>query len=147
MPVSNSLNIKAGTLKLAATFPVELSDNREISGTLENFGWSDDRIKIDKSFVDTAGSNVRAEAIIKTVIGLGAALSVPVLIEGVETATQLKFAVETECEEVQGFYLGKPMSVDALGDFYAEYQSELTAHNLAKSHKASSLNFKRAWSF
>ena len=103
-----------------------------------------DRIKIDKSFVDTAGSNVRAEAIIKTVIGLGAALNVPVLIEGVETAHQLKFAVETDCEEVQGYYLGRPMSIDVLGDFYAEYGNELTAQNLAKSKKASALKFKRA---
>ena len=103
-----------------------------------------DRIKIDKSFVDTAGGNVRAEAIIKTVIGLGAALNVPVLIEGVETARQLKFAVDAHCEEVQGYYLGRPMSVDVLSDFYAEYENVLTAQNLAKSLKHSALEIKRA---
>ena len=102
------------------------------------------RIKIDKSFVDTAGGNVRAEAIIKTVIGLGAALNVPVLIEGVETARQLAFAVEADCEEVQGYYLGRPMSVNVLGDFYAEYENDLTAQNLSISQKASALKFKRA---
>lgn len=103
-----------------------------------------DRIKIDKSFVDTALNNVRTEAIIKTVIGLGAALNVPVLIEGVETARQLEFAVESECEEVQGYHLGRPMSVRLLGDFYGGYENDLTAQNLAKSQKISTLKIKRA---
>ena len=103
-----------------------------------------DRIKIDKSFVDAAVNNVRAEAIIKTVIGLGTALNVPVLIEGVETLGQLKFAVEAGCEEVQGYYLGRPLAIETVGGFYTDYQNELTARNLAKSQKASSLKLKRA---
>lgn len=103
-----------------------------------------DRIKIDKSFVDAAVNNVRAEAIIKTVIGLGTALNVPVLIEGVETLGQLKFAVEAGCEEVQGYYLGRPLAIETVGGFYTDYQNELTAQNLAKSQKASSLKLKRA---
>jgi diguanylate cyclase len=103
-----------------------------------------DRIKIDKSFVDAAVNNVRAEAIIKTVIGLGAALNVPVLIEGVETQGQLKFAVETGCEEVQGYYLGRPLAVEVMDRFYADYKDELTAQNLAKSQKDSIQKLKRA---
>ncbi len=103
-----------------------------------------DRIKIDKSFVDAAVNNVRAEAIIKTVIGLGAALNVPVLIEGVETFGQLKFAVDAGCEEVQGYYLGRPLAIEIVNGFYSEYQNELTSQNLAKSQKDSSLKFKRA---
>jgi diguanylate cyclase (GGDEF)-like protein len=69
-----------------------------------------DRIKIDKSFVQMAGTNSRAEAIFRTVIGLGGALGVPVLVEGVETDEQLDFAVKAGCEELQGYRFGKPMS-------------------------------------
>jgi diguanylate cyclase (GGDEF)-like protein len=69
-----------------------------------------DRIKIDKSFVQTAGTNTRAEAIFRTVIGLGGALGVPVLVEGVETQEQLDFAIATGCEELQGYRFGMPMS-------------------------------------
>ena len=68
-----------------------------------------DRIKIDKSFIAVAGSNTRADAIFKTVIGLGAVLGVPVLVEGVETGDQLAMAVASGCEEVQGFYFGQPI--------------------------------------
>jgi diguanylate cyclase (GGDEF)-like protein len=76
-----------------------------------------DRIKIDKSFIQLVESNTRAEAIFKTVIGLGAALSVPVLVEGVETREQLDFAAAAGCEEVQGFHFGRPIpsaDMDAL---------------------------------
>jgi diguanylate cyclase (GGDEF)-like protein len=69
-----------------------------------------DRIKIEKSFVQMAGGNSRAEAIFRTVIGLGGALGVPVLVEGVENDEQLDFAVRAGCEELQGYRFGKPMS-------------------------------------
>ena len=77
-----------------------------------------DRIKIDKSFIQLAGGNIRADAIFHTVIGLGAALRVPVLVEGVETQEQLDFAAASGCEEVQGFHFGQPVSTEAMGDIF-----------------------------
>jgi diguanylate cyclase (GGDEF)-like protein len=68
-----------------------------------------DRIKIDKSFVQSSGNNKRASAIFKTVIGLGKALEVPVLVEGVETHGQLALSKEGGCDEVQGYYFSKPL--------------------------------------
>ncbi len=68
-----------------------------------------DRIKIDKSFVQSSGNNNRASAIFKTVIGLGKALEVPVLVEGVETHAQLALSKEGGCDEVQGYYFSKPL--------------------------------------
>jgi diguanylate cyclase (GGDEF)-like protein len=73
-----------------------------------------DRIKIDKSFVQSTGTNVRAGAIFKSVIGLGKALQVPVLVEGVETDQQYAFALEAGVDEVQGFYFSKPMAMSRL---------------------------------
>jgi diguanylate cyclase (GGDEF)-like protein len=78
-----------------------------------------DRIKIDKSFIELAGSNVRADAIFHTVISLGAALHVPVLVEGVETSEQFRFASTSGCEEVQGFHFGKPISADSMDNLFA----------------------------
>jgi diguanylate cyclase (GGDEF)-like protein len=68
-----------------------------------------DRIKIDASFIQLTGSNERANALFKAVVGLGSALQVPVLVEGVETEAQFNFAHEAGCEEIQGFYLSKPI--------------------------------------
>lgn len=73
-----------------------------------------DRIKIDKSFIAVAGGNTRADAIFKTVIGLGSVLGVPVLVEGVETDDQLAIAVASGCEEVQGFHFGQPITTESL---------------------------------
>jgi EAL domain-containing protein (putative c-di-GMP-specific phosphodiesterase class I) len=77
-----------------------------------------DRIKIDKSFMQLAGGNTRADAIFKTVISLGEALGVPVLVEGVETDEHLAFAIGAGCEEVQGYLFGKPVSTPDLAALY-----------------------------
>ncbi len=77
-----------------------------------------DRIKVDGSFIQLTGNNERADAIFKAVVGLGAALSVPVLAEGVETAQQLAFAKDSGCEELQGFYFGRPIPEALLDDMY-----------------------------
>jgi diguanylate cyclase (GGDEF)-like protein len=108
-----------------------------------------DRIKIDKSFVQMAGTNPRAEAIFKTVIELGSALGVPVLVEGVETKEQLDFAIMAGCEELQGYRFGIPMSetetcamldalgaeaeLDALQDWQASYQRQAAREALLRA--------------
>ena len=68
-----------------------------------------DKIKIDRSFIQAVGQNERADSIFRAVAGMGKALSVPVLVEGIETAEQLEFARVLGCEEVQGYYHGRPM--------------------------------------
>lgn len=68
-----------------------------------------DRIKVDGSFIQQTGNNQRADAIFKAVIGIGVALNVPVLAEGVETSTQYAFAASSGCKEVQGFHLSRPL--------------------------------------
>jgi EAL domain-containing protein (putative c-di-GMP-specific phosphodiesterase class I) len=69
-----------------------------------------DRIKVDGSFIQLTGNNERADAIFKAVVGLGAALNVPVLAEGVESKQQLLFAKASGCGELQGFEFGRPVS-------------------------------------
>ena len=81
-----------------------------------------DRIKIDRSFIELAGNNSRADAIFQTIIGLGSALQVPVLAEGVETVEQLNIASKAGCEEVQGFLFGKPLSVAELTQFFDDHE-------------------------
>ena len=79
-----------------------------------------DRIKIDGSFIQQVGNNDRAGAIFKAVVGLGAALNVPVLAEGVETKAQLEFALGAGCQELQGFHFGRPVSQKLLPRICAE---------------------------
>lgn len=67
-----------------------------------------DKIKIDKSFILHSDASPQARAIIRAVLALGHSLNVPVLAEGVESAAQLQMLESEGCDEVQGFYLGKP---------------------------------------
>jgi diguanylate cyclase (GGDEF)-like protein len=89
-----------------------------------------DRIKIDGSFIQLTGNNERADAIFKAVIGLGAALRVPVLAEGIETEQQLLFAIESGCEELQGFHFGRPISERLMVELWTALNGRMTLANL-----------------
>ena len=68
-----------------------------------------DWLKIDKSFVAELGTNSTANALIQSMIALGDALDIAVVVEGIETSEQLKLLRLLQCEYVQGFHLAKPM--------------------------------------
>ena len=67
-----------------------------------------DKIKIDGSFIKSVNVNDQAAAIVRSVLGLGRALRLPVLAEGVETAAELAFLESELCDQVQGYLLGRP---------------------------------------
>jgi diguanylate cyclase (GGDEF)-like protein len=85
-----------------------------------------DRIKVDGSFIQLTGANERADEIFKAVVGLGKALRVPVLAEGVETFGQLAFAQAAGCEELQGFNFGRPIPQTLLTKLQSDLQNSLT---------------------
>jgi len=45
---------------------------------------------------------------VRSILGLGKSLDIPVLAEGVETQQQLDFLHAANCEEVQGYYFARP---------------------------------------
>jgi EAL domain-containing protein (putative c-di-GMP-specific phosphodiesterase class I) len=67
-----------------------------------------DKVKIDRSFVADMITNPQARAIIRSVIGLGRGLGVPVVAEGVETPEQLEALREEGCDQVQGYLIARP---------------------------------------
>ena len=71
-----------------------------------------DKIKIDGSFIKSVNINEQAAAIVRSVLGLGRALSLPVLAEGVETRAEFEFLESEQCDEAQGYLLGKPGRID-----------------------------------
>jgi diguanylate cyclase (GGDEF)-like protein/PAS domain S-box-containing protein len=71
-----------------------------------------DRIKIDQSFISNVGTNPQSAAIVRAVIGLARGLQLPVLAEGVETEEQLAFLSNEACDEVQGYFVGRPFPID-----------------------------------
>ncbi|MBV9969382.1 MAG: EAL domain-containing protein, partial [Xanthobacteraceae bacterium] len=76
-----------------------------------------DKIKIDQAFISNLDKNPQSAAIVRAIIGLGRALSLPVTAEGVETAEQLAFLARESCDEVQGYLIGKPLPIEAYASF------------------------------
>jgi diguanylate cyclase (GGDEF)-like protein len=74
-----------------------------------------DKIKIDSSFMQGINDG-RADAltVVRTIIALGRELRMRVTVEGVETAQQCDLLCETEADQVQGFYFGRPVPASEL---------------------------------
>lgn len=121
------LEITESTLLIenAATLAC-LSDIRSIgvSVALDDFGtgcsalshlrvFPVDRIKIDRSFVQEAVARPETAAIVRTIIGLAHDLGLQTTGEGVETRAQLRMLHEFGCDEIQGYLISRPRSLDA----------------------------------
>lgn len=67
------------------------------------------RLKVDGSFVRGIGRAKDDEKIVEAVVSLGQSLGLTVVAEGVETIEQLKFLKDRACDEIQGYWLSKPL--------------------------------------
>jgi diguanylate cyclase (GGDEF)-like protein len=72
-----------------------------------------DKIKIDGSFIKSVNVNDQGAAIVRSVLGLGRALNLVVLAEGVETNAEFEFLKKEFCNEAQGYLLGRPADIDS----------------------------------
>ncbi len=70
------------------------------------------RLKIDQSFVRNLTTDPEDAAITSAVIQLGHALNLKVVAEGVETKDQFMYLSAGGCDEVQGFYFGRPQPAE-----------------------------------
>jgi diguanylate cyclase (GGDEF)-like protein len=74
-----------------------------------------DKIKIDRSFIKALESDdAGAQNILRTIVSLGHSLEMKVTAEGVETLAQADFMNELKCDEIQGFYYGRPAAEEDL---------------------------------
>mgnify|MGYP005908779705 CR=1 FL=1 len=69
-----------------------------------------DKIKIDKSFVNSISTKEDALNIVKLIAGMAKSLNMKVIAEGVETEEQLERLQALGCDLVQGYLFGKPQS-------------------------------------
>jgi diguanylate cyclase (GGDEF)-like protein/PAS domain S-box-containing protein len=71
-----------------------------------------DSVKVDRSFVDGLGAESEDSAIVAAVVGLGHALGLSVVAEGVESEMQLAELVNLGCDRAQGFWFARPQPAD-----------------------------------
>ena len=76
-----------------------------------------DLAKIDRSFTRGIDVDVRQAAIATSIIELSHKLGLKVVAEGVETESQHRFLLEHRCDLIQGYWLARPLSLEAGLDF------------------------------
>ncbi|MCC8958031.1 EAL domain-containing protein [Bradyrhizobium sp. Pear77] len=70
------------------------------------------RIKIDQSFIRGMLSRPESAAIVKSIITLAKDLRIGVVAEGVEAAEQFDYLRQANCDEVQGYLIGRPVAAE-----------------------------------
>lgn len=73
-----------------------------------------DRLKIDQSFMKNITISQENASLARVIINMSKTLGIPVTAEGVETIEQLDFLRSSGCDEVQGYFIGRPMNPDSL---------------------------------
>jgi EAL domain-containing protein (putative c-di-GMP-specific phosphodiesterase class I) len=68
-----------------------------------------DTLKIDQSFVRGLPDDPYDVALSTAIIGMGKALDLTVIAEGVETEEQLRTLRGIDCSAIQGFFLSRPL--------------------------------------
>jgi len=79
-----------------------------------------DTLKIDKSFVDTVVTDSPTRTIAETIIGMGKKLGFHTIAEGVEDEIQFDLLKDIGCDNIQGFYMGKPMVSEKIEELLAD---------------------------
>ncbi len=85
-----------------------------------------DKLKIDQSFIRDLTSDPEDAAIVRTIIQMAHSLNLRTIAEGVEDAPTLEHLRRLGCDEIQGYYIAKPMPADAFVDFAAAYGRKIS---------------------
>ena len=76
-----------------------------------------DALKIDRSFISGIAESEESAALIHTLVGLGKALKLETLAEGIEDHAQLEALQRQHCDHGQGFLFARPLDVGAVEQF------------------------------
>ncbi|HEX7047304.1 MAG TPA: EAL domain-containing protein [Gammaproteobacteria bacterium] len=84
-----------------------------------------DIVKIDQSFVSAIEESERNARFLIKILEIANVLGVRTIAEGVETATQRDFLRASDCDQMQGFLLARPMSCENLEIFLRAHSSRV----------------------
>lgn len=79
-----------------------------------------DTLKVDKSFIDTVITDENTRIITESIIYMVKKLGFETIAEGVETQEQFDYLSAIDCDNIQGYYLGRPMPPEEIEELLAE---------------------------
>jgi len=71
-------------------------------------------LKVDMMFIRAIGTTLKSDELVRAILNIGHTLGLKVVAEGVESAEQVQFLKDINCDELQGFYFFKPTLIDEL---------------------------------
>lgn len=83
-----------------------------------------DELKIDKSFINDIHENPDDAAIASAIIAMALSLGLSVVAEGVEKKEQAELLRKMGCNQVQGYYFGRPMDAAGFTIKFREHVNE-----------------------
>lgn len=84
-------------------------------------------LKIDKCFILKLASQKDDQIIVRSTISMAHELGLMVVAEGVEDEPSLTWLKDAGCDYIQGYYLARPMALDAVIDWVDEYSADKLA--------------------
>ena len=79
-----------------------------------------DTLKVYKSFIDTVITDENTRIITESIIYMVKKLGFETIAEGVETQEQFDYLSAIDCDNIQGYYLGRPMPPEEIEELLAE---------------------------
>lgn len=81
-----------------------------------------DYLKVDRSFVKEATTNLNDAAIVSAIISMAHQINLKVVAEGVETTEHYDLLEFYQCDQIQGYFISKPLSAEQFWKFVCSDQ-------------------------
>ncbi|MDR2532108.1 MAG: bifunctional diguanylate cyclase/phosphodiesterase [Oscillospiraceae bacterium] len=83
-----------------------------------------DILKLDRAFFGRSDLIENNAIVVNSIIDMASRMKINVICEGVETAEQVEFLKNTECDSVQGFYYAKPIPQEEFEGFKNKFDGK-----------------------
>lgn len=78
-----------------------------------------DEVKIDRSFIQDLENHQDEDVIVRSTIGIGHALNLQVVAQGVEGASSWELLHRLGCDLIQGYFVSKPLPFQVFTEWMA----------------------------
>ncbi|WP_231557565.1 EAL domain-containing protein [Exiguobacterium sp. ZOR0005] len=80
-------------------------------------------IKIDRQFIQATENDPTGNVIVQSIIELARGLGLKTVCEGIETDSQRRTLKKLGCDEMQGYHFSRPLPIEELEQWIAEYET------------------------
>lgn len=85
-----------------------------------------DKLKIDQSFIQNLDTDQASQSITDTILGLGHAMNLKVVGEGIESNEAMAYLRGRGCDQAQGYLFSKPLPAMEFESWYRQYNESGT---------------------